>query len=162
MSQATIDQVLARISSHLHLSKETEYETLSEIRTHLEDAVAKAVQKGEDEGAALLKAAEQFGIDEFGAELQQVHTGREAIDAIALTALPVLFTLILRWLVFAPQGTAQNWQQLLTRPSFWNVAVAALVIPALWFRRWSLALTGWVFFWLLSVIFVLFPVVKHW
>ena len=51
MGKVTIDQVLANISLHLHLSKETEHELLAEIRTHLEDAVAKAIVKGEDEAA---------------------------------------------------------------------------------------------------------------
>ena len=53
----TIDEVLTNISIHLHLSKETEHEILAEIRTHLEDAVKQAVILGEDEQAALQKAA---------------------------------------------------------------------------------------------------------
>jgi hypothetical protein len=35
MSQLSIDDVLVKITVHLHLSKETEHEMLAEIRTHL-------------------------------------------------------------------------------------------------------------------------------
>jgi hypothetical protein len=162
MDKVTIDQVLAKISQHLHLSKETEHEVLAEIRTHLEDAVADAAIKGADEQLALRKAAEQFGIDEVGVELQEVHAGRESIDAIVATALPVLFAIILRWLAFAPDGSALAWPKLLIWPSFWIVAGAALVVPVLAFHRWRLALFGWGFFWLLTVIFVVFPSINHW
>ena len=92
----TIDEVLTSISIHLHLSKEMEHEILEEIRTHLEDAVAEAVKRGEDEQAALRQAAEQFGIAEAGAQIQEVHANWEAVDAIFITALPVLFAVALR------------------------------------------------------------------
>lgn len=160
--EVTIDQVLAQIQKHLNLSKETEHELLDEIRTHLEDAVADAVSKGEDEEVALLKAAERFGVDEVGAELQEVHEGWDSIDAIVLSALPVLFAIILRWLAFAPDGSALDWPTLLARPAFWIVAIVALVLPFLQFRRWRFALLGWGFFWLLTVVFVVFPSVSHW
>jgi len=160
MDQVTIDHVLAQIGRHLNLSKETEQELLAEIRTHLEDAVARA--EGGDEQAALLRAAEKFGIDEAGPELQQVHANWESIEAILASALPVLFAVILRWLAFAPDGSALDWPQLLAQPGFWIVAVAALVVPVLLFRRWRFALVGWGFFWLLTVIFVVFPSINQW
>ena len=162
MGQVTIDQVLANISVHLHLSKETEYELLAEIRTHLEEAVEKAIRKGEDEEKALLKAAEQFGVDEVGPELQEIHANRESLDALLATALPVVFTLILRWLAYAPDGSALSWAQWLMSPGFWVVAIAALVIPLLFFHRLRIALAGWGIFWLLSVIFVIFPSISNW
>lgn len=159
---ATIDEVLAQIGKHLNLSKEREHELLAEIRTHLEDAVDAAVAKGEDEEVALLKAAEQFGADEVGIELQEVHQGWDSIDAIVVSALPVLLALILRWLAFAPDGSALDWPTLLARPAFWIVALVALIVPLLEFRRWRFALLGWGFFWLLTVIFVVFPSVNQW
>jgi hypothetical protein len=162
MDRVTIDQILVKIRRHLYLSKETEYELMSEIRTHLEDAIAEARIKGRDEEAALVKAAEEFGVDEVGAELQEVHANWESIDAIFATALPVLFALILRWLAFAPDGSALAWPQLLVRPGFWIVAAAALILPFLRFRRWRYALVGWGFFWLLTVIFVVFPTISQW
>jgi hypothetical protein len=162
MDKVTIDQVLAKIRKHLHLSKETEYELLAEIRTHLEDAVADAVRKGEDEQVALLKAAQKFGVDEVGAELQEVHVGWESVDAIMVSALPVLFAVILRWLAYAPDGSTLGWQALLVRPGFWIVAVVALIVPFLQFRRWRFALLGWGFFWLLTIIFVVYPSINHW
>lgn len=162
MDEVTLDQLLAKIGAHLKLSKETEHELLSEIRTHLEDAVAEARARGEDEEDALLKTAERFGPDEVGAELQDVHADWESIDAILASALPVLFALVLRWLVFAPGGSPIEWTELLNRPGFWIIAVAALVIPAYRFKRWRFALVGWGVFWLLTVIFVVFPNINHW
>ena len=162
MDKVTIDHVLASIGKHLHLSKETQYELLMEIRTHLEDTVAAAVANGEDEQAALFKAAEEFGLDEVGAELQEVHVGWDSVDAIMFSALPVLFALVLRWLTFAPDGSALNWTVVLVRPGFWVVALVALIVPFFHFHRWRFALLGWGFFWLLTVIFIVFPSISHW
>lgn len=157
MSDLTIDHVLAQMRKQFRLSKEVEHEVLAEIRTHLEDAVANAVAKGEDEGVALLKAAERFGLEEAGLELQEVHQGQDTLEAITVTALPILLALVLRWLAFAPDGSAIGWQALLTRPGFWLVAAVALIVPFIQFHRWRMALLGWAFFWLLTVIFVVFP-----
>lgn len=162
MERVTIDQVLASIREQLHLSKETEHEVLEEIRTHLEETVANAASLGEDEQAALLKAAERFGISEVSAELQIVHSNKESIDAIAATALPVLFAVILRWLAFAPDGSVLDWAHLLNRPWFFLVAVIAIIIPIYHFHRWRYALVGWGVFWLLTVIFVIFPSIVQW
>jgi hypothetical protein len=162
MDRVTIDQVLARLRKQLRLSKEAEYEVLAEIRTHLEDAVADAVAKGEDEQVALLKAAEKFGLEEAAEGLQQVHEGQDALEAIAATALPILLALVLRWLTFAPDGSAIGWPALLARPGFWLVAAIALVVPFIQFRRWRYALLGWAFFWLLTVIFIVFPSINTW
>jgi hypothetical protein len=162
METATIDQVLAHISQHLHLSKETEYEVLEEIRTHLEDVIAEAASRGEDEQAALQQAAAEFGIEEAGDELQKVHANWEALGPIGFTALPVLFALILRWLVFAPDGSAAHWLQVLDQPVFLTLAIAAMIIPAYLLHLRRLALVGWGVFWLLTIIFVIFPSINHW
>ncbi len=162
MDRMTVDNVLMNISIHLHLSKETEQEILAEIRAHLEDAVAAAAAKGADEQTALLQAAEQFGFAEAGAELQEIHNHREAIQAILATALPVVFAVALRWLIFTPGGSPADWQQMLVQPGFSLLAAAALLIPILAFRRWRFALVGWAIFWFLTVIFVIFPSVTQW
>jgi hypothetical protein len=162
MDSMTIDQVIAALSRQLHLSKEAETEVLAEIRAHLEDALADAERKGEDSQAALLQAAEQYGFDEALVELQEIHIQHESIDAIAATALPVLFALILRWLVFAPDGTALAWEQVLARTEFWIVALAALFIPLYSLHRRRFALAAWGIFWLLTVIFITFPSINHW
>ena len=162
MERVTVDEVLTQIREQLHLSKETEHEVLAEIRTHLEDAVAEASASGVDEQMALRKAAERFGLDEAGAELQIVHSNWESIDAIAATALPVLFTVMLRWLAFAPDGSVLDWQQLLNRPGFYTLAFVALIIPIYHFHRWRYALVVWGVFWFLTVIFIIFPSINHW
>jgi hypothetical protein len=162
MDEMNIDQALDMISSKLHVSKEIETELLAEIRTHLEEAVAYSRAKGGDEQDALRKAVEEFGMDEVGSQLQEVHAGRESIEAIAATALPILLALILRWLAFVPEGSYQAWNQLLVQPAFWTVALTALFVPGILFRRWGFALIGWGVFWLITIIFVTFPHAQNW
>jgi hypothetical protein len=157
-----IDQALADIRKKLHLSTEAENEILAEIRTHLEDAAVLAKLEGGDQQEAIDEVLNRFGIEEVGKELQEVHSGRESIEAIAATALPILFALILRWLAFSPDGTYAAWSQLLVQPAFWSVAAAALVIPILLFRRLRFALVSWGIFWLITVIFVVFPAINRW
>ncbi|MFQ5400619.1 MAG: permease prefix domain 1-containing protein [Anaerolineae bacterium] len=158
----TIDQIVEAVRRRLDLSSEAEWEILTEVRTHLEDAVAAARASGLDEQAALRAVVNSFGADETGRQLQQVHAGQESADAVIACALPVLCALILRWVVFSPDGSALGWPQLLIRPAFWIVAVVALLVPLLQFRRWRYALIGWGFFWTISILFVVFPAIRNW
>jgi hypothetical protein len=157
-----IEPLLARIRGQMDLDGETEQEVLGEIRGHLEEAAAAARVEGLDEEQALAQAAARFGVEEeIGRELQAVHAGWGTADAVVAAGLPVVCALILRWLAFAPDGTALGWPQLLSRPAFWVVAVAALLIPVLRFERWRYALAAWALFWALTVIFVTLPAL-HW
>lgn len=151
----TVDDVLERIRAQLVLEADAEYEILEEVRGHLEDAAASARARGLDEGRALMEAAARFGGEEVARELQAAHAGWGTADGVIAAGLPVLCALMLRWLVFAPGGTAVGWREALTRPAFWGVAVAALVVPILRFPRWRHALACWVLFWGLSVVFFL-------
>jgi hypothetical protein len=159
-SEVTVDRVLAQIRAHLELEAETEREVLDEIRDHLEEAVIEARQRGLDERTALAEAAARFGVQEVGPELQAAHAGWGTTDGIVAAALPVCCALVLRWLVFAPDGTAVGWQELLARPAFWGISLAALLIPLLKFSRWRYALAMWALFWALSVIFCTWPALR--
>jgi hypothetical protein len=153
-----IDRVLARIQAQMDLDSESESEVLAEIRDHLEDAVADARAEGLDEAGALARAASRFGLeDEIGQELQATHAGWGTADAVIAAGLPVICALILRWLAFAPDGTALGWPELLSRPAFWVIALAALLVPLFKFERWRYALAMWVIFWSLTVLFVMLP-----
>ncbi|NLG70725.1 MAG: hypothetical protein GX495_01610 [Chloroflexi bacterium] len=101
-------------------------------------------------------------MEAVAAELQDLHAGRESLEALAAAALPVLFAVVMRWLAFAPDGSSVNWQQMLERPGFWIVAFAALLIPGMLFQRWRFALAGWGIFWLLTVLFTVFPTNIQW
>jgi hypothetical protein len=61
---------------------------------------------------------------------------------------------MLRWLVFAPDGTFVGWREMLSRPAFWAVAVIALLVPLWRFPRRRYALISWTIFWGLSVIII--------
>jgi hypothetical protein len=153
-----IDRHLAAIAAQMDLDVETEHEILDEVRDHLETAAEQARAEGLDEAQALARAAAHFGPDEeVGRALQAAHAGWGTADAVVAAALPVICALVLRWLAFAPDGTALGWPQLLARPSFWIVALAALLVPLLRFERWRYALAAWVFFWALTVLFVTLP-----
>lgn len=150
----TIDDVLERIHAQMNLEAETEHELLAEIRVHLEEAVADARAQGMSGEEALTQAAARFGVDEVAHELQATHQGWGTLEGVAAAALPVLFALILRWLVFAPDGTFVGWEAMLNRPSFWIVAVIALLVPLWRFPRRRYALISWAIFWALSVIII--------
>ena len=156
----TVDDVLARIHVHLNLEAETEYDLLQEIRAHLEEAVEVARAQGLDEEAALAEAAAHFGVEEVGRELQAAHVGWGTADGVIAAAMPVVCALVLRWLIFAPDGTAVGWQEVLVRPAFWVVSLAALLLPLLKFPRWRYALASWAFFWALSVVFFALPALR--
>ena len=155
MASSELEEVLTRIQSHMHLDREMEHELLEEIRSHLEEAVAESQARGVDESTALSEAAARFGVEEVGTKLQAVHAGWSTADAVIAAGLPVVCALVLRWLVFAPDGTALGWSQVLARPAFLIVALSALLVPVLKFERWGYALVSWGFFWLMTVIFVL-------
>ena len=157
----TIDEIVARIHRHLDLEAETEYEVLEEIRAHLEDAVAAARVRGADDREALVQAAARFGVQDIGPELQSAHAGKGTADGLLAAALPVTCALVLRWVVFAPDGTAVGWLELLARPVFWVIALVALLVPLLKFSRRRYALVAWAFFWMLSIISVAWPAL-HW
>jgi hypothetical protein len=134
---------------------------LAEIRDHLEEAVVAAQAEGLGQEEALALAAVRFGMEEeIGQELQAAHAGWGTADAIIAAGLPVICALILRWLAFAPDGTILGWPQLLDRPAFWIVALAALLIPLFKFERWRYALVGWAIFWGLTVLFVTLPALR--
>ena len=156
-----IDSLLARIAARLDLDAETENDVLCEIRDHLEAAAADARAAGLDEGAALAHAAARFGVEqEVARQLHDVHAGWGTADAVIAAGLPVVCALVLRWLAFAPDGTALGWPQLLSRPAFWIVACAALLLPMLKFERRRYALAAWAIFWALTVLFVALPAAR--
>jgi hypothetical protein len=156
-----LDRILARLRAQMDLDSQTEHEVLAELRDHLEEAVAQARAQGMGEAEALAQAAARLGLEEeVGRELQAAHAGWGTADAVIAAGLPVVCALVLRWLVFAPDGTALGWPQLFGRPAFWIVALAALFIPLLKFERWRYALVTWAVFWGLTMIFVLLPAAR--
>jgi len=156
-----INQLLARVQAQMDLDDETEQQILAEIRDYLEEAVTEARTEGLGVEEALARAAARFGVEEeIGQELQAAHEGWGTADAIISAGLPVVCALVLRWLAFAPDGTALGWPQFLSRPAFWIVALAALLIPLLKFERWRYAVVAWVIFWGLTVVFVTLPALR--
>lgn len=158
MSNADLEGLLSRIRAQMDLDSETEHEVLTEIRSHLKEALTEAKARGLDQAEALAYVARRFGPgEEVGRGLQDAHAGWGTADGVVAAGLPALCALVLRWLVFAPDGTALGWPELLNRPSFWVIALLMLLIPLLKFGRWRYAVAGWVIFWALTVVFVTWP-----
>ncbi len=157
----SIDDLVSLVRAQMELDCETEREVMAEIRSHLEEALEEARVEGLEESEALAQVAAHFGVgEEIGQDLQATHAGWGTADAVVATSLPVVCALVLRWLAFAPDGTALGWPTLLGRPAFWIVALVALVIPVLKFERWRYALASWAVFWGLSVLFVTWPALR--
>jgi len=156
-----IEDFLRQIQAELDLDRETEQEVLEEIRAHLEESVAEVMAAGVSREEALAQAVARFGLgQDVGQALQTAHAGWATADAVIAAGLPVVLALVLRWLVFAPDGTAIGWRQVLVRPAFWAVALAALLVPLLKLARWHYALVSWGFFWFMTVIFALGEAVR--
>jgi len=158
---AQLEELLSQIRAEMDLESDAEYEVMSEIRAHLEEAWAEARAGGLSEREALAEVRQRFGPGrEVGASLHQAHLGWGTADGVLSAGLPVLCALVLRWLVFAPDGTALGWPELLNRPSFWVVALVMLLVPLLKFGRWRYAMAGWLVFWALTVIFMNWPALR--
>jgi hypothetical protein len=156
----TLDDVLNQIQARLGLEAETEHEVLEEIRGHLEEAVAAAKSRGLDEPQALREAAAAFGVEQATAELRETHAGWGTLEGVAAAALPVIFALVLRWLIFAPDGTADAWRETLSMPILAVIAAVAIGVPLLRFPRRRYAIALWIFFWGLSLVTVLLPTLR--
>ncbi len=156
----TIDDVLNQIQPQLGLEAEEEHQVLEELRGHLEEAVAAGGARGLNEQQALTEAAAALGIEQTTAALRETHAGWGTLEGVAVAALPVLFALILRWMVFAPDGTADQWRELLSQPSLVIIASVAILLPLLRFPRRRYALALWAFFWGLSLITVMWPTLR--
>jgi hypothetical protein len=156
----TIDDLLEQIQSRLGLEAEIEHEILEEIRGHLEEAVAAAQARGSDQQQALREAAAAFGVEQATAELRATHAGWGTLEGVAAAALPVLFALVLRWLIFAPNGTADAWRELPSWPNLAVIAALALALPLICFSRRRYAIALWIFFWGLSLISVMWPAAR--
>jgi hypothetical protein len=153
----TIEEVVRDIQSRLGLEADIEHEVLEEIRGHLEEAVAAGTACGLDERHALNEAAAAFGVEQTTSELRQTHAGRGTMEGVAAAALPVILALILRWLIFAPDGTMDAWRELLTRPALVVIAVATIAAPLVRFPQRRPAIALWTFFWGLSFVTLVWP-----
>ena len=122
--------------------------------------MAAAMSRGLDERQALVDAANAFGVDQVSAELRKTHAGWGTLEGVAAAALPVIFTLVLRWLIFAPDGTADAWREMLSPPTLIVIAGVAILIPLLRWPRRRCAIALWIFFGGLSLITVVRPTVR--
>lgn len=147
----SIDELVAQIQAHLGLEADTEYEVLEEIRGHLEESVQSALLQGRDPHEALRAAAEDFGIVQTAQALRETHQGWGMREALVLAAVPVLATIVMRWLIFAPGGTAVAWRVLLSWPNLIFVALLVLLVPLWQFAHRRYAMVLWLFFWSLSL-----------
>ena len=156
----TLDDILEQVRPRLGLEAEAEHEVLEEIRGHLEEAAAAARARGLDDEQALREAAAAFGVEQSATELRQTHAGWGTLDGVAVAALPVIFTLIVRWLIFAPEGSAGAWRQVLPWPTLAVIAGVIMLVPLLRLPRRRIALALWALFMGLSLITAVWPTLR--
>ena len=154
------DRLLEQARAQLDLDADVERELLEELRGHLEESYSAARARGLSAEQALGEAGRRMGLPEAGQALQATHAGRGAADGVLAAAVPVVGTLVLRWLVL-PQGDLAHLHQVLARPEFWVLALAALMLPLIRIRHWRFALASWAFFWALSLAYLIQRVVAR-
>lgn len=156
----TIDDLLEQMRLGMAVEAEAEHEVLEEMRGHLEDSVAAARARGAGEREALEEAAAAFGVELTAAEMRATHAGWGTGEGIAAAALPVIFALVLRWLIFAPGGTFDAWRQVLSWPSLGLVTGVMILLPLLRFPRRGYAISLWLFFLMLSIAAMILPTAR--
>jgi len=152
-----VEHALQCVQRQLDLDAETQRDVLDELRGHLEEAVESGRRHGLSEDEAVTRALSALEGEDLGTEFQRVHAGEATTEGVMMAGLPVLFALILRWLVFAPEGTVGGWREVLIRPAFWVISVSALLAPWLQFSRRRHAVMSWAVFWVLTVVFAIMP-----
>lgn len=140
---------LADVADALRLDRETALAALAELRDHVAEAMAVAVERdGLDLDAAATRAVAAMGAAaELADGLNAVHAGHGTAEAMMAVALPVVGSLALRGLVVATQAGAAV--------SPYLIALAAgmlLVAPALRFARWRYAVASWTAFWAITLL----------
>ncbi len=154
LPEEALDRLLEQARAQLDLEADTERDVLDELRCHLEEGYTAARSRGLSEEQALAEAARRAGLEEAARVLQATHQGWGTADGVLAAAVPVVCTHLLRWLV-VPQGGLTYAPPFLSRPEFWVMALMALALPLMRLRRWRYALASWVFFWALSLAFII-------
>ncbi len=146
-----LERYLAEVASQLNVDPTTEREILREIRAHLEEAVAELQEGGLSGAQSLALAMGNFGEPrEVGRMLGQLHSD-SANQAVLAAFLPVALALTFKWVLLPLLSALGHWQGSPTPFIFACLALLALLVPGLTFRKWSYGYAVWAFFSLVTI-----------
>jgi hypothetical protein len=146
-----VDRYLSQVASQLNVDPATEKEILGEIRAHLDEAMLEISQGGLDAQESLALAVEDFGeAREVGRMLGKQHS-ESANQAVLAAFLPVALALTFKWLLLPLLRNLAHWQASPTPIIFACLALLALLVPGLTFKRWRYGYGVWAFFSLVTI-----------
>jgi len=148
---AELERYLSEIASQLNVDPVSEREILSEIRSHLEDAIAQMREDGVGMEESVIIALRELGeAREVGRMLGRLHS-ESANQAVLAAFLPVALALSFKWLLLPLLRDLAHWQASPTPVVLACLALLALLVPGLTFKRWRYGYSVWVFFSLVTI-----------
>jgi len=157
---ADLDQALKLVAGRLLIESDREHEVLAELRSHLEEATDAGVRRGLSRPAALQQAVDALGVTETADELHQTHAGLGVREGVLAAAVLVVLALALRWVTFAPEGTATRWRVLVEPQALALACLTSVAVVAWWFRRSRYAVAVSAFFGAISLITAVWPAAR--
>jgi hypothetical protein len=146
-----LERYLADVASQLSVDPTSERAILWEIRSHLEEAAAELREHGLGEAQSWALAVDSFGESrEVGRMLGCLHS-ESANQAVLAAFLPVALALTFKWILLPLLRSLAHWQASPTPIIFACLAVLALLVPGLTFRKWSYGYGVWAFFSLVTI-----------
>ncbi len=146
-----LESYLAEVGSQLNVDPTTEREILREIRAHLEEATAELQEGGLGGDESLALAMHNFGESrEVGRMLGRLHSD-SAKQAVLAAFLPVALALAFKWVLLPLLRALGRWHGNPTPFIFACLALLALLVPGLTFRKWSYGYVVWAFFSLVTI-----------
>ena len=146
-----LERYLSEIASQLNVDPGQGREILNEIRSHLTEAVAEGLAEGLGPEDSLALAIEEFGeAREIGRMLGRRHSD-SANQAVLAAFLPVALAITFKWLLLPLLRDVAHWQASPTPVIFSCLALLALLVPGLTFKRWRYGYGVWAFFSLVTI-----------
>lgn len=147
-----LERYLAEVAGQLSVDPATEREILQEIQAHLEEAVAEIQEDGLGGEESLALAMEDFGdAREVGRMLGRLYSD-SANQAVLAAFLPVALALTFKWILLPLLSALSHWQGSPTPFIFACLAILALLVPGLTFKRWRYGYAVWAFFSLVTIV----------
>jgi hypothetical protein len=146
-----LERYLSEIASQLNVDPGKGREILGEMRSHLEDAIAKTQAEGLGTDESVAVALQEFGeAREIGRMLGRQHS-ESANQAVLAAFLPVALALTFKWVLLPLLRELAHWQASPTPVVFACLALLALLVPGLTLKRWRYGYSVWAFFCLVTI-----------
>ena len=146
-----LERYLCEIASQLNVDPGQEREILTEVRSHLEEAIAERQDGGLGREESISAALQEFGeAREIGRMLGRRYSD-SANQAVLAAFLPVALAITFKWLLLPLLRDLAHWQTGPTPVIFACLALLALLVPGLTFKSWRYGYGVWAFFSLVTI-----------